>query len=75
MKEVLSEMHGFLYERAIIKGMKEVRGDYYDFSNAEVKCWVKITEEGVKTEFFVYSKTFCDLKDYLYTTTSFKELR
>lgn len=75
MKEILSEMHGFLSERAIIKGMKEARGDCYDFSNAEVKCWVEITEEGVKTKFTVHPKTFCDYRNYLYTTTSFKELR
>ena len=75
MKKVLSEMYGFLYERAIVEGMKEVTGDYYDFSKAEVKCWVKITEEGVKTEFYVYPKTFCNLEDCLYTTNSFKELR
>ena len=75
MKEVLSEMYGYLSERAIIKGMKEVRGDYYDFSRTEVKCWVTITEEGVKTKFYVYPKAFCDSKDCLYTTTSFKELR
>ena len=75
MKKVLSEMYGFLYKRAIVEGMKEVTGDYYDFSKTEVKCWVKITEEGVKTEFCVYPKTFCNLEDCLYTTNSFKELR
>lgn len=73
MKEVISEMYGFLRERAIMKGMKEVRGDQYDFSNAEVKCWVKITEEGVKTEFTVHPKTFCN--EVLYTTNSFSDLR
>lgn len=67
-------MCGFLYERAIVEGMKEDGRDY-DFSEAEVKCWIKITEEGVETEFCVYPKTFCSLKDYLYTTNSFKELR
>ena len=68
-------MYGFLDGRAIVKGMKEVRGDYYDFSNAEVRCWVKITEEGVKTEFYVYTETFCNRNDCLYTTNSFTELR
>ena len=75
MKKVLSEIHGFIYERAVVKGMKEIRGGYYDFSKAEVKCWVKITEKGVKTEFYICSKPSCDLKDHLYTTDSFKKLR
>lgn len=75
MKEILSEMYGFLDERAIVKGMKEERGDSFDFSKSEVKCWVTITEEGVKTKFYVFPKTFCDRKDCLYTTDSFTELR
>ena len=66
-------MYGFLSERAIVKGMKEVTGDYYDFSETEVKCWVTITDEGIKTEFTVHPKAFC--RDSIYTTDSFKELR
>lgn len=74
MKEVLSSMHGLLSESAIVKGMKSA-DRYYDFSEWEVKCWVTITEEGIKTEFSVYPKTFCDYRQSLFNTSSFKELR
>lgn len=74
MKEVLSSISGLLDERAIVKGMKSA-DNYYDFSEWEVKCWVTITEEGVKTKFSVYPKAFCDYGQYLFKTNSFKELR
>lgn len=75
MKQILSEMYGFLEERAIIKGMKEACDSHYDFSKATVKCRVRITEEGIKTEFAVYPETFWNYRDPLYTTDSFTELR
>lgn len=74
MKEILSEMHGMLNERAIVNGMKsETRP--YNFGDYEIKCWVEITEESIKTTFYVHTKTFQLYKDAIYKTDSFKELR
>ena len=74
MKQILSEMYGMLEERAIIKGMKSPTR-YYDFGEFEIKCWVDITEESVKTTFYVQTKSFQSTEEAIYKTNSFKELR
>jgi len=67
-------MHGMLNARAIIDGMKS-ENRQYRFGDYEVKCWVNISEEGIKTQFAVFTKLFQDWDKAIYTTDSFKELR
>jgi hypothetical protein len=74
MREVLSEIRGLISERAIVRGMKSEKRNY-EFSTAEVKCTVSITENGVRTHFRVYSDYFNDYPNALFTTDSFSELR
>lgn len=74
MREVLSEIRGLISESAIVRGMKSEKRNY-EFSTAEVKCSVSITENGVKTHFRVYSDYFEDYHNTLFTTDSFSELK
>lgn len=74
MKEILSDMHGMLIERAIVKGMKS-ENRHYNFGEYEVKCWVNISEEKIETRFAVFTTYFQDWNKAIYTTNSFKELR
>lgn len=74
MREVLSEIHGVIRNRAIVNGMKSEKRNY-EFSIAEVKCDVSINKDEIKTHFRVYKTGFEDYHNTLFTTDSFSELR
>lgn len=73
-KVILNEIYGLLNEYAIVDGMKS-ENRQYGFGDYEVKCWVNITEEEIKTTFYVYKKVFEDFGNFIFKCESFKELR
>ena len=74
MKTILNEMHGMFNERAIVYGMKTEKHPY-NFGDYEIKCWVEIEEEEIKTTFAVFPKCFMDWDEAIFKTDSFKKLR